>query len=208
MVSYELHDDDGSLLQAVEHATLDRGWWRHLPASRAPLRLSAPLARRAALVRTAGVSAPRSPPRAPPSALSKTRPLAVSPVIDSMRRTWSVGAYTARRLPFLLHPVVRAEDHGDPGGVDEGAALEADQDHRGSVDRRGQYLVQLTRDSQVQLPSTRMSRQPGCRILLGDVKALHRTFVVSKFRMVKNLPGIDSSRRSVPQAAEPRASLF
>ena len=28
VVSYELHDDDGSLLQAVEHATLDRGWWR------------------------------------------------------------------------------------------------------------------------------------------------------------------------------------
>lgn len=28
VVSYELHDDDGSLLQEVEHATLDRGWWR------------------------------------------------------------------------------------------------------------------------------------------------------------------------------------
>jgi len=28
VVSYELHDDDGSLLQAVEHARLDRGWWR------------------------------------------------------------------------------------------------------------------------------------------------------------------------------------
>jgi hypothetical protein len=28
VVSYELHDADGSLLQAVEHATLDRGWWR------------------------------------------------------------------------------------------------------------------------------------------------------------------------------------
>jgi hypothetical protein len=28
VVSYELHDDDGSLLQAVEHATLDYGWWR------------------------------------------------------------------------------------------------------------------------------------------------------------------------------------
>jgi hypothetical protein len=28
VVSYELHDDDGSLLQAVEHAALDRGWWR------------------------------------------------------------------------------------------------------------------------------------------------------------------------------------
>jgi hypothetical protein len=28
VVSYELHDDDGSLLQAVEHATLDPGWWR------------------------------------------------------------------------------------------------------------------------------------------------------------------------------------
>ena len=27
VVSYELHDDDGSVLQAVEHATLDRGWW-------------------------------------------------------------------------------------------------------------------------------------------------------------------------------------
>jgi hypothetical protein len=28
VVSYGLHDDDGSLLQAVEHATLDHGWWR------------------------------------------------------------------------------------------------------------------------------------------------------------------------------------
>jgi len=28
VVSYELHDDDGSLLQAVEHAKLDSGWWR------------------------------------------------------------------------------------------------------------------------------------------------------------------------------------
>ena len=28
VVSYELHDDDGSLLQAVEHATLDSAWWR------------------------------------------------------------------------------------------------------------------------------------------------------------------------------------
>jgi hypothetical protein len=28
VVSYELHDDDGSLLQAVEHARLDHGWWR------------------------------------------------------------------------------------------------------------------------------------------------------------------------------------
>ena len=28
MVSYELHDDDGSLLQPVEHAALDDGWWR------------------------------------------------------------------------------------------------------------------------------------------------------------------------------------
>jgi hypothetical protein len=28
VVSYELHDDDGSLLQEVEHATLDYGWWR------------------------------------------------------------------------------------------------------------------------------------------------------------------------------------
>ncbi|HEX6455255.1 MAG TPA: hypothetical protein VF009_01905 [Solirubrobacterales bacterium] len=28
VVSYELHDDDGSLLQAVEHARLDDAWWR------------------------------------------------------------------------------------------------------------------------------------------------------------------------------------
>lgn len=28
VVSYDLHDDDGSLLHAVVHATLDRGWWR------------------------------------------------------------------------------------------------------------------------------------------------------------------------------------
>jgi hypothetical protein len=28
VVSYVLHDDDGSLLQAVEHAALDYAWWR------------------------------------------------------------------------------------------------------------------------------------------------------------------------------------
>jgi hypothetical protein len=28
VVSYELHDDDGSLLTEVEHAQLDRGWWQ------------------------------------------------------------------------------------------------------------------------------------------------------------------------------------
>lgn len=28
VVSYELHDDDGSLLQAVEHARLDDAWLR------------------------------------------------------------------------------------------------------------------------------------------------------------------------------------
>ncbi|HEV2790943.1 MAG TPA: hypothetical protein VGV69_06555 [Solirubrobacterales bacterium] len=28
VVSYELHDEDGSLLQSVEHATLDHGWWQ------------------------------------------------------------------------------------------------------------------------------------------------------------------------------------
>ena len=28
VVAYELHDDDGSLLQAVGHAALDQGWWR------------------------------------------------------------------------------------------------------------------------------------------------------------------------------------
>ena len=28
VVSYELHDDDGSLLQAVEHAAIDSGWWQ------------------------------------------------------------------------------------------------------------------------------------------------------------------------------------
>jgi len=28
VVSYELHDDDGSVLELVRHATLDAGWWR------------------------------------------------------------------------------------------------------------------------------------------------------------------------------------
>lgn len=28
MLSYELRDEDGSLLEAVQHAVLDRGWWR------------------------------------------------------------------------------------------------------------------------------------------------------------------------------------
>jgi hypothetical protein len=28
IVSYELHDEEGSVLERVNHATLDRGWWR------------------------------------------------------------------------------------------------------------------------------------------------------------------------------------
>ncbi len=28
VVSYRLHDNDGSLLDEVRHATLDDGWWR------------------------------------------------------------------------------------------------------------------------------------------------------------------------------------
>lgn len=28
MVSYELQDDDGFLLESVEHAVLDEGWWK------------------------------------------------------------------------------------------------------------------------------------------------------------------------------------
>jgi hypothetical protein len=28
VVSYELQDDEGNLLESVEHAVLDDGWWR------------------------------------------------------------------------------------------------------------------------------------------------------------------------------------
>jgi hypothetical protein len=28
LVSYELQDDDGALIETVEHAVLDEGWWR------------------------------------------------------------------------------------------------------------------------------------------------------------------------------------
>lgn len=28
LVSYELQDEDGFLLESVEHAVLDEGWWR------------------------------------------------------------------------------------------------------------------------------------------------------------------------------------
>lgn len=28
LVSYELQDDDGSLIESVEHALLDEGWWK------------------------------------------------------------------------------------------------------------------------------------------------------------------------------------
>ncbi|HWB68981.1 MAG TPA: hypothetical protein VG518_03305 [Solirubrobacterales bacterium] len=27
IVSYELHDEDGCILEHVSHASLDRGWW-------------------------------------------------------------------------------------------------------------------------------------------------------------------------------------
>jgi hypothetical protein len=28
LVSYELQDDEGTLLESVEHAVLDEGWWK------------------------------------------------------------------------------------------------------------------------------------------------------------------------------------
>ncbi len=28
VLSYELHDENGSVLERVDHAALDRGWWR------------------------------------------------------------------------------------------------------------------------------------------------------------------------------------
>jgi hypothetical protein len=28
VVSYELQDDDGSVLERINHATLDSGWWK------------------------------------------------------------------------------------------------------------------------------------------------------------------------------------
>jgi len=28
VVTYELHDEEGSVLERVEHAALDRGWWQ------------------------------------------------------------------------------------------------------------------------------------------------------------------------------------
>jgi hypothetical protein len=28
VVSYELHDEDGEVLEQVRHASLDAGWWR------------------------------------------------------------------------------------------------------------------------------------------------------------------------------------
>jgi hypothetical protein len=28
VVTYELHDEDGSVLHRVDHAALDEGWWR------------------------------------------------------------------------------------------------------------------------------------------------------------------------------------
>lgn len=27
LVTYELHDDEGGLIESVEHAVLDEGWW-------------------------------------------------------------------------------------------------------------------------------------------------------------------------------------
>jgi hypothetical protein len=37
MVSYELQDDDGYLLERVSHAVLDEGWWKAFqPMTRRP----------------------------------------------------------------------------------------------------------------------------------------------------------------------------
>jgi hypothetical protein len=35
VVSYELQDEDGSLLESVEHAVVDEGWWRAFQPLRA-----------------------------------------------------------------------------------------------------------------------------------------------------------------------------
>lgn len=28
LVTYELHDDDGGVIESVKHAVLDEGWWK------------------------------------------------------------------------------------------------------------------------------------------------------------------------------------
>jgi len=49
---------------------------------------------------------------------------------------------------------VGTEDYRDPGGVDEGTALEADEDAAALADGRGQDLVELAGDGRSSSPST------------------------------------------------------
>jgi hypothetical protein len=84
---------------------------------------------------------------------------------------------------------VGAQDHRDPGGVDEGAALEADQHAAALGDSGGQDLVKLTRDCEVELPFDLYIPAARPQISLGDVETLYH----------------DSSR-SVRDRPRPRAS--
>jgi hypothetical protein len=54
-------------------------------------------------------------------------------------------------VAHFLHPVMGAEDDRDPGGVDEGAALQTDQHLAALGDRGGEDFVELAGDREVEL---------------------------------------------------------
>src|SRR6187402_602069 len=74
---------------------------------------------------------------------------------------------------LLLHPAMGAEDHRDPGGVDEGAAREADEDAVALGHRRRQDLVELAGDGEVELAFDLDISAARLPVVGGDVKALH-----------------------------------
>ena len=78
-----------------------------------------------------------------------------------------------KAVAVLGHPVVRAQDHRDSGGVDEGAALEADENASALLDSLGHDFVELAGDGEVQLPFDLNVPAAGPQVSLGDFKALH-----------------------------------
>jgi hypothetical protein len=81
-------------------------------------------------------------------------------------------------LALLLHPVVGAEDDRDAGGVDEGAAIEPDQDAAVLADRRLQHLLEAPGHGEVELADHLDVPAALLQVALGDFESLHHALSV------------------------------
>jgi hypothetical protein len=68
---------------------------------------------------------------------------------------------------------VGAEDHRDPGGVDEGAALQADQDPFALLAGLEQDLVELAGNREIELPFDLDVAGAALELALADFETLH-----------------------------------